>query len=488
MYQEMNWDKRQIKKMPMSHRLIMAGDDRIERYSEDTMMHGSPDAVLVARDAKEVAEALAYCDAARIPVTICGAQTSMTGASVPLEGLLISTEKLQGVVDISDGREGPLATVLPGTVVADFQKAVADAGFFYPVAPTSRDECTIGANIATNATGEDSYKYGPLRPYLKALQLVLPSGKTIDLKRRENEKPSFEINKGGYLSSWKNPIDLVIGSEGTIGFVSSATFTLLPHSRDFFSALIPFASNMDALRFIVETATRKNALNLRTLEYVDGNAMQIMKTAEGFPKISDDVGAMVYAKQEFEDAGEKEFWLTKWHEVISRCAGVRYADGILIASTRAEQENFRIWRHKIPETENETGRKFWADGGGKVGSDWWVPIGRLLEMMKFFYAVADSAGLPYIAYAHLGMGHPHTNFHSRNEREKKIAKEALRACCEKAVLLGGGVCGEHGLGKIHADLLSVQYSGSIIDQMKAWKKEYDPNWILGRGNIFEIGR
>ena len=71
--------------------VIGKDDQRIESYSEDTMYRGTPEAVVRARDEQEVAELMRYCHAQRIPMTFCGSQTSMTGASVADEGLIIST-------------------------------------------------------------------------------------------------------------------------------------------------------------------------------------------------------------------------------------------------------------------------------------------------------------------------------------------------------------------------------------------------------------
>lgn len=482
----MSWDKSALNDLPAKGGVIAAGDDRISTYAEDTMMCGAPDAVLVARDEEEVRDTLAYCGAHGIPVTFCGSQTSMTGASVPLEGLLISTEKLEGVIDIGIEEGEPVATVRPGTVVADFQKAVAEAGFFFPVAPTSRDECRIGANVATNATGEDSYKYGPLRPYCRRLDLVLPTGETKTLARAAGERPSWERNKAGYFTDWVNPIDLIIGSEGTLGFVAKATFSLLPQAPEFFSALIPMPTNDAALAFVMEIAAGERDLRPRALELIDDNALGVMRTAKGFPVLPGEARALLYIKQEFAGDDEHDRLLTNWYETAISFGTRELADGILVAQTHQEQEDFRLWRHHIPETENENGRRHWPAGGGKVGSDWWVPIPRLREMMTFFYEVAKASGLTHIAYAHIGAGHPHTNFLGRDAAEKARALEALRACCRKAVELGGGVAGEHGVGKIHTDLLPIQHSAGVIDKMKAWKREYDPTWILGRGNIFDI--
>ncbi|MFA4875738.1 MAG: FAD-binding oxidoreductase [bacterium] len=480
----MDWDRGKLSSVPCKGGLILAGDDRIERFCEDTMMRGSPDAVLVARDEQECREALIYCNAEEIPVTFCGAQTSMTGASVAMDGLIISTEKLGGVIDIGMEDGQPVVVVRSGTIVADLQKAVADAGYFYPVAPTSRDECSIGGNINTNATGEDSYKYGPVRHYVKRLEIMLSEGSTRQLAREPGERPSRERNRAGYFMGWRNPIDLIVGSEGTLAFVSQIALSLLPPCGPFFAALIPLPSNDAALKFVMQLATGKAGLSARTLELVDSGALKLMRTAAGFPNLPDAAGALLYVKQEFGDEAERDELLGRWYEAALPFATAGLADNILIAQTREEQEGFRLWRHRIPEAANEIGHGFWPNGGGKVGSDWWVPIERIAEMMAFFYREALATGLQHMGYAHIGAGHPHTNILAPGPEDKQRALEVLRKCCRKAVELGGGVAGEHGIGKLHTDLLSIQHGAAIIDQMKSWKREYDPNWILGRGTIF----
>jgi len=479
-----DWNHRLLSSLPSETAVIPSGDERLETYSEDTMFRGSPDAVLIARDAKEISEVLKYCSLNKIPVTFCGSQTSMTGASVPLEGLLISTEALEGVEDIYHNKMGDFAVVKPGTVISILQKVLDDAGFFYPVAPTSRDMCRIGSNIATNATGEDSYKYGPVRNYVESIDIILQNGKKKTLKREAGENPTRERNKAGYYTGWKNPIDLLIGSEGTLAFIERATLRLLPKQSPFFSGLIPFKTNRDALRFVIEIAGSGRKVNPRTLELIDSGALNMMKTSRSFPKISDEIGAFLYIKQEYLDEAEMLRFISRWYDEIINTVGQELADQTLIALNHEQREDFRLWRHRIPEAANELGRKHWKAGGGKVGSDWWVPMPKLNEMMEYFYGIAEASGLPYMGYAHIGAGHPHTNFLARNPAEKEIALDALFKCCKKAVALGGGVAGEHGIGKIHTDLMSVQHQSAVVEKMKSWKQEYDPRWILGRGNIF----
>ena len=458
--------------------VIGKDDQRIESYSEDTMYRGTPEAEVRARDEQEVAELMRHCHAQRIPMTFCGSQTSMTGASVADEGLIISTERLAGIVDIDQSS----VTARSGTIIADLQRSVDEAGGFFPVAPTSKDNARIGASVATNCTGEDSYKYGAMRAYVRRLKILLADGTEKTFSHEPLKEDPKLRNKAGYFLGWKNPIDLIVGSEGTLAFVTEVTLDLLPKVPGFFAALAPFSSNHKALQFIVEIASQ-NKLQARALELVDTAALDIMRTQASFPKLAEDVKALVYFKQEFQTEPEAEMWLEKWHEKLAQ-AEPDLTEHILIAQTHKEQESFRLWRHHIPQTLNERARKFWSNGGAKVGSDWWVPIPRLIEMMKYFYELADAAKLPYMAYAHLGSGHPHTNMLASNAAELKVANEMLLKCCQKAVSLGGGVAGEHGIGKIHRNYLQIQHSAKAIAQMKQWKAEYDPDYLLGRGNIF----
>jgi len=476
-------DKQTLYELSTDLDLIFKGDERIETYREDTMMRGDPDAVLRARDEKEISDVLVFCNRNNIPVTFCASRTSMTGSSVAMKGLLISAEKLEGIIDIGIDDKTPFARVKAGTITAEVQKAVEEVGYFFPVAPTSRNECRIGANVSTNATGEDSFKYGPLRPYVLGIEVILADGSKNLFKRSKDEKPSYEQNRGGYFTDWKSPIDLFIGSEGTLGFISEIILKLLPKSPDFFSALIPFPSNVKALECLVEIVKKKNP-SLRALEFIDSGALSAMKTADKLPSFPDGTNALIYFKEEFRDNKEKEHAIGKWYRHVSFFAPKNFVDAIIIAETNKQKEEFRLWRHRIPEWANEEGRKYWAAGGGKVGSDWWVPVNSLLEMMEYFYNEAQNLHLPYMAYAHLGRGHPHTNIIAKTYQEKKAAEEVLIRCCRKAVSLGGGVSGEHGIGKIHTNLMPIQHSFETICKMKEWKKQYDPKWIIGRGNLF----
>ncbi len=147
---------RLLEKIKNDSNYLVKGRDDLSSYLGDTMYRGDPEAVLRARDTKDISGILGYCHAEKIPVTFCGSQTSMTGASAADRGLLISTEKMDGLISLDPIDDtSAMAICQPGIVVGDFKRAMQAEGWFFPPAPTSQDQARLGACIATNATGED---------------------------------------------------------------------------------------------------------------------------------------------------------------------------------------------------------------------------------------------------------------------------------------------------------------------------------------------
>ncbi|MDO8527813.1 MAG: FAD-binding oxidoreductase [Deltaproteobacteria bacterium] len=473
-----------LKELQTQTPLIYKDNPSIGRYAEDTMMRGSPDAVLQARDLQEIREALQFCHAHKIPVTFCGSQTSMTGASVATEGLLISTERLDKVLDVGTRKEKGYAITQPGVTITELKKTVAAKGWFYPPAPTSQDDARIGATVSTNASGEDSFQYGTTRKYIREIKILLSDGTDKILSRKADEHFPDEPTRAGYFPHGNNPLDLFIGGEGTLGFIHEVTVDLVPQPPGYFSALAPFPDPASAVDFAIFCVT-EGRLKTRALELIDTQALHYMKTHPTFPKSLEGANALIYFKQEYEDEGQFNSLLTDWMAAIEKFSTPALSETILVATTDKQKEEMRQWRHQIPARINEEWRRFWPVGGGKVGSDWWVPIPKLKEMMGFVYKTGAELGVPFMAYAHIGRGHPHVNYLCKTSEEKKRAEATLIACCQKAVSLGGGVTGEHGVGKLHRNLLPIQWGQDRIDWMVRVKKEWDPEWILGRGNILK---
>jgi FAD/FMN-containing dehydrogenase len=154
------------------------------------------------------------------------------------------------------------------------------------------------------------------------------------------------------------------------------------------------------------------------------------------------------------------------------------------AVTAADRERFRKFRHSLPELVNAT---VLQRGFMKMGTDYAVPLARSREMLAYYRRRLE-AELPghYVIYGHIGDAHAHVNMLPASTREADVATALLKEFAAHAIQLGGTVSAEHGLGKRKAYLLPLQYAAHDINAMMNVKRRFDPQWLLGRGNLFPI--
>jgi len=197
-----------------------------------------------------------------------------------------------------------------------------------------------------------------------------------------------------------------------------------------------------------------------------------------FPEIPNDAAAALLIEQELEseDDPETERWLGR----IERAKAL--VDHSWFGISRADRERFRSFRHTLPELVNDTLRR---SGCLKMASDCAVPVEHNRAMLSFYRTLLDER-FPgrYVIFGHIGDAHLHVNILPA-KHESALAQEILLEFARRAVAFGGTVSAEHGLGKRKAHLLSIQYSPEEIEAMRTVKRHLDPEWILGRGTLFE---
>lgn len=455
----------------------------LEAYSQDAISVMQPGGIARPASIKAMQAIVRWCHQNRVPITPCGSQTSMTAASLSDGGLILSTEKLSSSWRVYEDPDKPgrwLADTGPSVILAKFQDALAEKGYFYPPDPTSRKDVMLGATIATNASGEDTYKYGSTRRWVRALTYIAADGSLKKVTRPIDEDGDGVKNTCGFPIQGSE-IDLLIGSEGTLGIVVEATVEVLPVVPTYFAILFFMPTEEAALKQ-VKQFHEDPSFDLRCLEYMDSGAVAILR--EKGVEVPDGAGAALYVKQEFTDDEDQkmEQWSDALEQVFTELDAPEYMEHIHFADDWQSQMKLREWRHHIPATINERATSYRANGGGKVGTDWYVPLDKLPEM--FAKAREDQGDMEWVVFGHIGNGHPHFNFVTRNADEYRRGRDLLVKHCKLAVSLGGGVSGEHGLGKIKTHLLEIQYSAQDVAGMAAVKKQMDPNNILGRGNIF----
>ena len=482
--------------------------DEIQNFLSDASNYkGFCEAVYFPENTNDVSQILKEANDKRILVTIAGNGTGLTGARVPEGGIVISTDKLKKIIYIDT--EKMYAVSEPGVLLSDLLSALKEKDLLYPPDPTENN-CYLGGTVATNASGEKTFKYGPTRNYILELEIVLADGEILNLKRGEYQADKFELHlktESGkeiniHLPSYKMPaaknsagyfvkpgmdaIDLFIGSEGTLGVITKIKIKLLPNPEKVISCVVFFESEENALDFIQKgreisyTSRAYNniqAIDALSLEYFDEKTLDFMR--EDYKQIPDNAKAGVWFEQEVGKVNE-EFFLDQWLTLIGEFNGDE--ESAWFAFTEADKEKLQIFRHAIPQKIIESIAK---NNLRKLGTDVAVPDIKFRELYNFSKKAVQESGFIYLIYGHFGNSHMHLNILPRSEEEYSKGKIIYNSICQKAVQLGGTISAEHGIGKLKTDYFLEMYGEDIIKKMAELKKALDPNLILGSGNIFK---
>lgn len=496
---------------------VKTAPDEIQGYLIDAsnMPGGHAEKLFVPETADEVAEILRSANAKSIPVTISGARTGTVGGAIPFGGYVLSLERFNKIRSID--KAGRAAVVEAGVVLQDFQRAVESEGMFYPPDPTEWS-CQIGGTIATNASGARSFKYGATRRFVKRLGVVLADGDTVTIRRGEivsengfiefktdsgrmiraklptYPQPDVRKNTSGYVSGESvDAIDLFIGSEGTLGVIVEAELELLPKPESFFSGIVFFSNEHDLLEFVASVrdasfANRqipnpksqiRTAFGASLIEYFDDRALKII--AEKFPDVPADAAGAIFFEQETTSENEDELF-SAWNELLERHrADVEHS---WFTTTDADREKLREFRHALPVTVNE---RIVRNKQKKIGTDMAVPDRNFASFLRFYKEKLDASGLEYVIFGHIGDNHLHANMIPKNDEEATKARHLYGRFIAQSIMLGGTISAEHGIGKHKAKYLYVQYGERYLNEMADLKRAFDPNGILGRGNLFGFG-
>lgn len=486
--------------------------DELQNYLTDAsnLQGGHADKLFIPQTTAEIAEIIKEANEKNIPVTISGARTGLVGGCVPFGGYLISLEKFNQIKEINESSAIAQAAV----ILADFQKETEAKGLFYPPDPTEWS-CQLGGTVATNASGSRSFKYGSTRRYVQRLEIVLPTGDILNLKRGEifadkdgfieimtdsgktirakmptYLQPDVRKNTSGYFSSEKaDAIDLFIGSEGTLGVITEIEFSLLPKPKGFLSGIIFFKNEGDLLNFVNEARSisfenrqttkdeGQRTIDATLLEYFDENALSFIKGK--FPETPEKMAGAVFFEQETDDETEDELF-SQWNELLEKHNAE--IDVSWFTTTEEDRQKMRDFRHALPVSVNEFIVKHKQR---KVSTDIAVPDKNFASMLRFYKKSLADWGLNYVIFGHIGDNHLHVNILPKDAEEANKAKQLYGRFIAQGIMLGGTISAEHGIGKIKSKYLYVMYGERFLNEMAELKKAIDPKGILGRNNIFD---
>jgi FAD/FMN-containing dehydrogenase len=210
------------------------------------------------------------------------------------------------------------------------------------------------------------------------------------------------------------------------------------------------------------------------LEYFDQPSLGLLRTR--FPEIPAQACAAILFDQEMASGDDPE--IDRWIERLEGTGALE--EDSWFATTAADRERFRRFRHSLPELVNDAVRQ---SGAMKMSTDFAVPVARNREMLAYYRRrLEEEYPGRYVIFGHIGDAHLHVNLFSDPVNPER-ATVLLTEFARQAVSLGGTVAAEHGVGKRKAHLLALQYTPGDLEAMRAVKRRLDPANILGRGTM-----
>ena len=468
--------------------------DEIQSYLSDAsfIREGHADRVVFPESVEEVAEIVVAANQDRVPVTVSGAGTGTVGGRVAFGGIVLATDRLNRIKSIVHEDGGGYAVVEAGVILSDLQRAVDREALLYPPDPTERG-CFVGGTVATNASGARTFKYGPTRNYVRRLKIVLASGEIVDLRRGEvradsdrrirvrsidvrlpgYHMPATRKNASGYfVAPGMDAVDLFIGSEGTLGVICEVETRLLPKPEGLLSGVVFFGDEADVLTLVADARKRVDA---RALEFFDRESLNFLR--QKYPEIPSAAVGAIFFEQETTAASE-ETVLNNWMTLLDQHHA--FPDS-WFATSEQDQARLREFRHQLPVLMNEWFARY---NQRKVSTDMAVSDEAFPGLFRLYKETLQSSGLRYTIFGHIGDNHVHVNILPRNDLEGAHARDLYVQFLKYAASAGGTLSAEHGVGKLKREYLRYFYTDAQLREMAALKSAFDPNGILGRGNIF----
>lgn len=422
-----------------------------DEWTQEETSRTLPRAVVFAESIADVQAVLRFASEHQIAVVTQGSRTSIVnGSSALSDGIILSLARMNHIIDIQI--ENQLAIVEPGVLNGTLDEAARKFDYFYAPDPGSKPISTIGGNVATNAGGMSSLKYGTTKQAVLALKVVLASGELIEVGA-----PVLK-NTAAY-----NLLDLFVGSEGTLGVIVEITVRLLPIPYGASVTGLATFNSMQALMSAVQRIQASGlypsmleALNRVSIEALDQyeNLDLGARGSQALLIFQLDVavdGALEVAQQELQAAGAVKVDVT--------------------ADVERTQEIIKIRQDVF---------KAGAQYGRLIVEDIAVPLGSLATVVARAEEIAEKYQQRLLLLGHAGDGNLHPDF-ILESTEGPIPAELDAAIAELltyVISVGGTVSAEHGIGSLKKKWVDQQLSPAVVQLQKQLKQVFDPQGIL----------
>jgi len=417
-----------------------------------------PDAVLFAETEAEVADCVKLCAEARVPVIAFGTGTSLEGhINAPFGGVSLDLSRMNRVLAVHEADLD--CTVEPGVTRKALNDQLRGSGLFFPVDPGA--DASLGGMAATRASGTNAVRYGTMRDAVLGLTAVLADGSVIKTGGRARKSSAgYDLTR------------LLVGSEGTLGVITSLTLKLYGIPETIISAVCPFTSIAGACNATI--AALQLGLPLARIEFLD--EVQI-RACNAYSHLSLPETPTLFLEFHGTPSSARE-------EVEAFATIAQAEGGGELAYAEHQEERTKLWQARHDA--------YWAVRGLRPGAevlatDVCVPISALADCIAATREDIDQLGLVAPIVGHVGDG----NFHvmplidPADAEERRKAQGFLDRLVARALAAGGTSTGEHGVGQGKIAYLAAEH-GPGVAMMIAIKKALDPLNILNPGKLFAL--
>lgn len=459
----------QLRNIAGEKNVIYGDTEKMAAYAHDEVAGKEyacmPEVVVKPVSTAEVAAVMSLAFAANIPVTPRGAGTGLSGGSVPIYGgIILSVENMNQILEVD--LENLVVVVEPGVVTNDINRVLQKEGLFFAGYPMSLQSCFIGGNVAENAGGGRAIKYGVTGRYVLGLEVVLPDGEILQLGGKRVKDVT------GY-----NMLQLMVGSEGTLGVFTKIYLRLMPLPTAKLDLLSLFPDVQTAIGAVPRIMT-KSGIVPTGIEFMDRLSVTTTYSYLGERMPYPETGAVLLIELD----GTNQEQLRHDAMAISELLTENGSIEIYAAETPDSQEKLWKIRRNVAEA-------FKAISPVQSLEDVVVPMNAIPALIPRLQQLADQYDVLIPCYGHAGDGNLHATVVKKAEdsleRWQEILPLLLGDLYTTVHSLGGTISGEHGIGHKRKKYLPLVMNSTEIQLMRKIKAAFDPKHILNPGKIFD---
>ncbi|MFL5071286.1 MAG: FAD-linked oxidase C-terminal domain-containing protein [Xanthobacteraceae bacterium] len=442
------------------NRVVTSAAVREQHANTTTWIENEPpEAVVFPQSAADVQQIVRICARHRVPVIAFGTGTSLEGhINAPCGGISIDFRDMNRVLAVH--AEDLDCVVEPGITRKALNEFLRDRGLFFPIDPGA--DASLGGMAATRCSGTNAVRYGTMKDNVLALTAVLANGEIMRTGTRAKKTAAgYDLTR------------LMVGSEGTLGVITSLTLRLSGIPEAIASGVCPFPSVEAACNATIMTI--QSGIPVARIELLD--EVQV-KATNVYSKLALPEVPMLFVEFHGSDAGVAE-QSERFGEIAGELGG-----GPFEWATKAEDRS-RLWQARHDA--------YWAGRGLRPGAqaiatDVCVPISRLAECVTATQHDIAESHLVAPILGHVGDGNFHlTLLVDLDDRDELARAKALcERLVERALAMEGTCTGEHGVGQGKMKYLVAEYGAAALAAMQAVKRALDPDDIMNPGKIVAL--